>query len=90
MRIESVEIYSDTTNAAVLRHPARRFPGVLVQGDSLHGLCVALDEICSKLCLQVDAETYRHADDLRNSMRSYLTHYKNVMQEHGLPLPFSK
>ena len=90
MRVESVEIYSDATNPAVLRHPARRFPGVLVQGDSLHSLCVALDEICSKLCLQIDAETYRHADDVRNSMRSYLTHYKAVMRQHDLPLPFSE
>jgi hypothetical protein len=90
MRVESVEIYSDTTNAAVLRHPGRRFPGVLVQGDNLHGLCVALDEICSNLRLQIDAETYRRVDDVRNSMQSYLTHYKAVMQQHSLPLPFSE
>jgi len=35
MRTENVEILSDRTNTAVMRHPGRRFPGVLVQGDSL-------------------------------------------------------
>ena len=41
MRSESVEIYSDTTNAAVLRHPGKKFPGVLVQGDTLYTMCQA-------------------------------------------------
>jgi hypothetical protein len=90
MHVESVEVYSDTTNAAVLRHPARRFPGVLVQGDSLQSFCVALDEICSNLSLQIDEETYQRVDDVRNSMRSYLTHHKAVMQQHDLPLPFGE
>ena len=38
MHVESVEIYSDATNAAVMRHPGRRFPGMLIQGDTLHSL----------------------------------------------------
>ncbi len=46
MHTESVEIYSDATNSAVMRHPGRRFPGVLVQGDTLHSMCVAADEAC--------------------------------------------
>ena len=35
---ESVEIYTDATNCAVMRHSARRFPGVLVQRDTLHSM----------------------------------------------------
>jgi Family of unknown function (DUF6959) len=31
MHVEPVEIYSDQTNAAIMRHPGRRFPGVLIQ-----------------------------------------------------------
>jgi hypothetical protein len=42
MKIESVEIYSDASNAAILRHPGRRFPGVLVQGDTLHSIVGSL------------------------------------------------
>lgn len=36
MRVEPVEIYSDATNAAVMRHPGRHVPGFLIQGDSLY------------------------------------------------------
>ncbi len=39
MRIENVEIYSDQSNMPVVRHPGRKFPGLLVQGDTLHALC---------------------------------------------------
>jgi hypothetical protein len=46
MRVEPVEILSDRTNAAVMRHPGRRFPDVLVQGDTLYTLCQAADAAC--------------------------------------------
>jgi hypothetical protein len=47
MHTEPVEIYSDATNAAVMRHPGRKFPGVLIQGDTLHTLCVSTDSACA-------------------------------------------
>ena len=90
MHVESVEIYSDETNAAVLRHPGRRFPGVLVQGDTLYSLSSALEEICLKVRSQVDPEIYQELDDLRELMRAYLVHYKAVLHKHGLPLPFNE
>ena len=88
MRTEVVGIYSDQSNAAILRHPGRKFPGVLVQGDTLHSLCLRADEACegAKGLLQSDA--YDELDDLRNNLRSLLNHYKTVLVEHQLPLPF--
>jgi hypothetical protein len=68
MRVETVEIYSDATNAAILRHPDRRFPGLLIQGDTLHTICVAIDRIHSKARSQMDANSSQGMDDLRNSM----------------------
>jgi len=35
MRIEPVRIYSDASHGAVIRHRGRRFPGALIQGDTL-------------------------------------------------------
>lgn len=87
MRSEPVEIYSDQTNAAVMCHPGRRFPGVLIQGDSLSTLCADADEICERIGR--GGEGFEEANDLRNALWSYLTHYKTVLAEHGLPLPFS-
>jgi hypothetical protein len=86
MRTEAVEIYSDATNAAIMRHPDRRFPGVLVQGDTLYTFFTTLNLICGELDEKTDA--FIEADDLRVRLRSLVNHYKNVLGEHGMKLPF--
>ena len=87
MHIEEVEIFSDTTNAAVMRHPGRAFPGVLIQGDSLSILCKQADLVCQQIGRS--SEGFEEANDLRNSLWSYLNHYKATLLEHAMKLPFS-
>jgi hypothetical protein len=89
MKIEPVEIYSDRSNAAIMRHPGRRFPGVLVQGDTLFLLSDRADWLCKNLREQIDSESYRELNDLRNALWGFLTHYKETLAEHGVGLPFS-
>jgi len=88
MRIESVEIFSDQTNAAVLRHPGREFPGVLVQGDNLHALCRLAELACEQIGR--GAPGYGEANELRNVLWSYLNHYKTTLVAHDMKLPFSE
>ena len=90
MRSATVEILSDATNAAVLRHPDRRFPGVLVQGDTLYSLCAVADAACAAVKPQLGNEAYEELNDLRNRLWSLLNHYKSVLHEHQLPLPFAE
>lgn len=87
MRQESVDILSDQTNAAVIRHPGRRFPGVLVQGDTLNNLCQLADVTCREV--HRGSPGYDEANELRNALWGLLNHYKVVLSEHKLPLPFS-
>lgn len=87
---ETVEIYSDRTNAVVLRHPSRKFPGVLVQGDSLYALFRRADEICAAGKSALADEAYDALTELRNGLLAYLDHYKTVLDEHNLPVPFGK
>ena len=61
-------------------------PGVLIQGDSLSRLCAQADEACVAAKGSLDPDAY---DELRNALRHYLTHYKTVLGEHQIPLPFS-
>lgn len=86
MRTEEVEIYSDATNAAILRHPARRFPGILLQGDTLHAVCVELDTICKEIGR--DGPGIDAANDLREQFRSLLNHYSASLLAHDIDLPF--
>ena len=90
MRTEAVEIYSDQSNSAVLRHPGRKFPGVLVQGDTLYAMCRQADEVCSSAKSSLHSDTYEELNELRNHLWSLLNHYKVVLGEHKIQLPFAE
>ena len=90
MRTEAVEIYSDATSAAVLRHPGRHFPGVLIQGDTLHNLCGSLGEVVAAARLKLDDDLIAELEDVRDQLNALLLHYKQTMVDHQLPLPFSE
>lgn len=64
MRTEMVEMFSDATNRAVIRHPGRKFPGVLVQGDTLYSLCQRTDFACSKARARMDEEGFRELNEV--------------------------
>lgn len=90
MKEEKVEIYSDTSNFAVMRHPGRNYPGSLIQGDSLYSLCRTADAICSLQKQKEYAEAFDEMNELRNILWERLIHYKNVLNEHDIELPFSE
>jgi hypothetical protein len=83
MRSESVEIYSDETNRVVMRHPGRKFPGVLIQGDTLYSLVVMAHEASAK------AGSNEELNHLRDALQDLLFHYKTVLGEHKIRLPFN-
>lgn len=90
MRIEAVEIFSDQTNAAVMRHPQRHFPGVLIQGDALYALCRQADTACAGARRASGGKDCDELNDLRNRLWGYLNHYKAILGQHQMPLPFSE
>jgi hypothetical protein len=90
MRSELVEIYSDATNAAVMRHPGRQFPGILVQGDTLWSMCYRADQACLGLRETLETDAYAELNDLRNHLWELLIHYKTVLTEHGISPPFDE
>jgi len=90
MHIAQVEIYSDTTNLAVIRHPGRNFPGSLIQGDSLYHVCCMADEACARAREAGCEEAFAEVNKLRNLLWHRLIHYKQVLGEHGIALPFSE
>jgi hypothetical protein len=58
----------------------------LIQGDTLHRLCAAAEAICSSI--HPAAPCRSDAEELRDSLKQRLDHYKAVLAEHGIPLPF--
>jgi len=88
MRVEPVEIYSDASNHAVMRHPGRKFPGSLVQGDTLWTLVRQAEGIRMNLREGDRDEALEDLDDLIEKLRARVEHYTNVLSEHGITLPF--
>ncbi|HIC82332.1 MAG TPA: hypothetical protein EYH07_08775 [Kiloniellaceae bacterium] len=88
MRKEEVEIYSDASNFAIMRHPGRRFPGSLIQGDSLSILSGNAELACRLLREGNTAAALEAMEEVRESLQTRLTHYKEVLVKHEMPLPF--
>ena len=86
MRKEEVEIFSDATNAAIMRHPNRKFPGVLVQGDTLNSMLKSAEIVLHSL--DSNEDLYYEMRDLKEILEGMVSHYKTVLLQHGESLPF--
>ncbi|MEV0226648.1 hypothetical protein [Streptomyces sp. NPDC050704] len=86
-RIEA-ELFTDGGSDAVVRLPGRRFPGVLIQGDSLHILRSDVAELV-KACEQGDLTDAREsAGVLLASLDTLLNRYSAALEAHDMPAPY--
>ena len=88
MKKELVEIYSDASNDAVMKHPGREYPGSLIQGDTLHILIQDIKEAKTEV---ESGNVQDAADALTNiidNLEDRLEHFKKTLIEHGHELPF--
>lgn len=92
MKRVELEVYSETSNYAIVKPPGRQFPGAVVQGDSLSILCAEAKELAQRIkALNVhDEELLYLARDHQESLLSRLVHYQEVLAEHGIRLPYSE
>ncbi|MFE8016361.1 DUF6959 family protein [Streptomyces antibioticus] len=82
------ELYTDGGNDAVVRLPGRRFPGVLLQGDSLHILRNDLAEVAEACERGALTEARHSADLLLTNLDALLTRYEDALRQHGIPRPY--
>lgn len=88
METKPVDIYSDASNYGVMRHPGRKFPGSLIQGDSLFLLVSAARVVLRRAQELKDRELIANATELMESLEARLSHYEAVLSEHGISLPY--
>lgn len=86
-RVEA-ELFTDGGNDAVVRLPGRRFPGVLIQGDSLSILRSDVAEVV-EACDQGDGVGAREtAGLLLTDLDTLLTRYAAALEAHEIPRPY--
>ena len=72
---------------AVMKHPGRAFPGVLVQGDSLHALVASLRYVIgAEGCL--GDEPAGRLQEVAERLEGMLAHYRSVLVANHIQLPF--
>ncbi|MFJ5307166.1 DUF6959 family protein [Streptomyces sp. NPDC088350] len=82
------ELFTDGGNDAVVRLPGRRFPGVLIQGDSLHILRSDVAEVV-EACERGDlADAGESAGLLLAGLDALLTRYSVALANHQIQRPY--
>lgn len=87
---QAVRLLSRPINFAVVQLPDRAFPGVVVQGDTLHGLVERLDEVVRLLNAGQLDDLSVELDDMREQLSEALGHYEQVCTDHGIGLPYHR
>jgi len=90
MRVEKVEVYSHATNSAIIRMPERKFPGVLIQGDSLSILFAETMELVEALATSKDEEAFFTALFMAERLESHLLGYEETLVRNGIKLPYHR
>lgn len=86
----AVELLTAQMNNAVLRLPERRYPGVLVQGDTLASLADLACMIERMLPPDADASLVEHTQELRERLDGMLRFYEVTLEAAGIQLPYAR
>lgn len=68
--------------------PGRKFPGVVVQGDSLNILLGLANSILDRAMATGNTELVDDAQELRQLLAGRLRYYEATLQRHGIELPY--
>jgi len=85
----SAPILADVPNSGIVQLPGRRFPGVVVQGDSLSSM---FDELASDLRYEKqrrDEEAYYATFAVASRLQELLAAYENTLGAIGSSLPYA-
>ena len=90
MKLLNLEVFSETSNYAVVKPPGRNFPGSVIQGDSLSILCSEAKAIAEQVRqLKVQDEEFLYlVQEHQEKLLGRLLHYQKVLAEHGVSLPY--
>ena len=90
METINVDLLSRAINCPVLKMPERKYPGILIQGDSFKSL-LGIAERINRVQVSNDIEEMKDAIQwLLEESRSYMEAYESAMQLYKLQLPYVK
>jgi hypothetical protein len=75
-----IESLSDATNAPVVRLPGRRFPGIVIQGDSLKSMFDCVQELIQLVRSGTQEQIEGTAVELSEKIGMYKNSYEQTMK----------
>jgi len=90
MKLVELEVFSEASNHTVVRSSGRRFPGSVIQGDSLSILCQEAKKIAEQVrSLEFNDEEFLYlVQEHQEKLLGRLLHYQQVLAEHDISLPY--
>ncbi|MBP7947553.1 MAG: hypothetical protein KA191_16005 [Verrucomicrobia bacterium] len=88
MKQIQVAVLSETSNCPVVQLPDRKYPGVVLQGDSLRILLDSAEEIRELSAKVQDAELSDAVASLKEKLAGYVSVFEQTMKANGRDLPY--
>ncbi len=82
-RIVSIQVFHEEPNFVVLQTPGRKYPGVVVQGDTLAGVVGDLDEAI-RLFDDNREDALGCLQSAYDNLKSKLDQYHQICRENGI------
>lgn len=82
------ELLSPPVNFAVVQLPERKYPGVVVQGDTLHSLKQQVEQMGRLLGTMNLEELAGEIEYMEARLSEALGHFERVCAERGIRLPY--
>lgn len=90
MKKIQIDMLSETVNCPLVQMPGRKYPGIILQGDSLRILLDSTEEICDLCTSAQNPELSSAASLLKEKLAGYVAIYEQAMKEAGRDLPYPK
>lgn len=88
MKTEHIEVFSEAINKPVLRMPGRKFPGILLQGDTVSSLYSLARMLAANAEKHADPEMTDLAQQMKDELSEILSEYEHVLKANNLSLPY--
>lgn len=85
--MKTAKLLTSATNYAVVHLPDRKFPGVVIQGDTLSSLVSGLETISTEIKNRNFEEAKDWADDWHGRLYNVLLYYVKICQDSEIDPP---
>ena len=87
---EASRILSHVPNSGIVQMPGRRFPGIVMQGDTLSNVFDAVVFALDDAKARRDEDAYYELLMFAETFQGQLQHYEQTLSRISMPLPYTR